>query len=238
MAAISPASRAARSSPRRSTTTIRNPLAGCDGTIVSVTRENASALRRRGNCVVPDGRLSTRRDSPDRILEVSWRPCPSTRIGGTRTRWRPADDRFARYEAVERQPKLRHGAHWRGPAPEHEARSPRQVEEEPGRMLKAALRPRVDTDTRRWSWHLKPAAQGTRDRGGLRGMWRHRLARRAGKFCRMRTRLRSRAGRSHNGAGLTRYRGEGLCPSVVAMQGGCDSSPCCRRVALSPAAPA
>jgi hypothetical protein len=52
VAAIPPASRAARSSPRRSTTTIRNPRAGCDGTIVSVMRENASALRRRGNCVV------------------------------------------------------------------------------------------------------------------------------------------------------------------------------------------
>jgi hypothetical protein len=51
-AAIPPANRAARSSPRRSTTTIRNPRAGCDGTIVSVMRENASALRRRGNCVV------------------------------------------------------------------------------------------------------------------------------------------------------------------------------------------
>lgn len=49
----------------------------------------------------------------------------------------------------------------------------------------------------------------------------------------MRTRLRSRAERSHNGAGLTRCRGEGLCPSVLAMQGGCDSSPCCGRVALS-----
>jgi hypothetical protein len=51
-AAIPPANRAARSSPRRSTTTIRNPRAGCDGTIVSVMRENTSALRRRGNCVV------------------------------------------------------------------------------------------------------------------------------------------------------------------------------------------
>jgi hypothetical protein len=52
VAAIPPANRAARSSPRRSTTTIRDPRAGCDGTIVSVMRENASALRRRGNCVV------------------------------------------------------------------------------------------------------------------------------------------------------------------------------------------
>ena len=52
VAAIPPANRAARSSPRRSTTTIRNPGAGCDGTMVSVMRENASALRRRGNCVV------------------------------------------------------------------------------------------------------------------------------------------------------------------------------------------
>ena len=52
VAAIPPASRAARSSPRRSTTTIRSPRAGCDGTIVSLMRENASALRRRGNCVV------------------------------------------------------------------------------------------------------------------------------------------------------------------------------------------
>ena len=52
VAAIPPVNRAARSSPRRSTTTIRDPRAGCDGTIVSVMRENASALRRRGNCVV------------------------------------------------------------------------------------------------------------------------------------------------------------------------------------------
>jgi hypothetical protein len=49
----------------------------------------------------------------------------------------------------------------------------------------------------------------------------------------MRIRLRSRAERSHNGAGLTRCREKGLCPSVVAMQGGCDSSPYCGRVALS-----
>jgi hypothetical protein len=105
-AAIPPASRAARSSPRRSTTTIRNPRAGCDGTIVSVMRENASAPR-RGNCVVSLTAGSVR-GGIRRILGVSWTPCPSTRIGGTRNRWRPADDRFARYEAVERQPKLRH----------------------------------------------------------------------------------------------------------------------------------
>jgi hypothetical protein len=64
-------------------------------------------------------------------------------------------------------------------------------------------------------------------------MWRHRVARRAEKLYRMRTGLRSRAERSHNGAGLTRCREKGLCPSVVAMQGGCDSSPYCGRVALS-----
>ena len=74
----------------------------------SDARERISAPTPRQLCGVPDGRLGTRRDSPDRILEVSWRPCRSTRIGGTRNRWRPADDRFARYEAVERQPKLRH----------------------------------------------------------------------------------------------------------------------------------
>jgi hypothetical protein len=35
-------------------------------------------------------------------------------------------------------------------------------------------------------------------------------------------------------APASRGTGEkGLCPSVVAMQGGCDSSPCCGRVALS-----
>ena len=49
----------------------------------------------------------------------------------------------------------------------------------------------------------------------------------------MRTRLRSRAGRSHSGEASRGTGEKGLCPSVVAMQGGCDSSPCCGRVALS-----
>ena len=75
---------------------------------------------------------------------------------------------------------------------------------------------------------LKTRSSGTRQRST--GMPRHCVARRAGAACNA---LRVGQG-DHIMAPASRGTGEkGLCPSVVAMQGGCDSSPCCGRVALS-----